>query len=91
MSDASHAPSGVNTVPVKKDAKNRAIRTFIQNIGLDVAVVVLPLIYDAVSGWNGGFDAAYWTLVSTSVGKTAALTVIAYFMRKASPPVGANR
>ncbi len=56
-----------------------------------MAVAVLPLVYDAVTGWNGGFEKSYWLLVGTSVVKTAALTAIAYFMRKKSAPVGATR
>lgn len=71
------------------DAKDRAWRTFLQNVGLDLAVVVGPLLYDAVGGWNGSFSAAYWIPVGIMLGKTAALVVIAYVMRLRKPPLAA--
>lgn len=70
----------------KADAKDRSIRTLFQNLWLDVAFVLLPLVYDAVSGWDGSFSAQYWTIVGAGLVKTGALAVIAYFMRLKKSP-----
>lgn len=70
----------------RQDAKDRAWRTFLQNIGVDVAVAVGPVVYDAVAGWDGAFTAAYWVPVGVSVAKTAAVVVLAYVMRLKKPP-----
>lgn len=80
-----HADEYANAV-ARTDAKDRAWRTFLQNIGVDVTVAVAPLLYGAVSTWDGAFTAAYWLPVGLSVGKTAALVVIAYVMRLKKDP-----
>lgn len=85
MSEHTHADEYAGEV-AKSDAKDRAWRTFLQNIWLDLAVVVGPLLYDAVSGWDGAFTRAYWLPVGLSVAKTAALVVIAYVMRLKKDP-----
>lgn len=68
------------------DAKDRSWRTFLQNVPLDILLVVAPLLYDAVSGWDGSFSSAYWIAVGVGVAKTAALAVIAYVMRLKKAP-----
>lgn len=85
MSEHPHADEYANAV-AKVDAKDRAWRTFLQNIGVDIAVVVAPLLYGAVSSWDGAFTAAYWVPVGLSVAKTAALVAIAYVMRLRKDP-----
>lgn len=70
----------------KVDARDRAWRTFLQNIGVDIAVTVGPLLVDAFTRWDGAFTAAYWTPVGLSVAKTAVLVVLAYVMRLKKPP-----
>jgi len=70
----------------KVDAKDRAWRTFLQNIGIDILVVVGPLLYGAVSSWDGSFTRAYWIPVGLSVVKTAALVIISYVMRLRKEP-----
>lgn len=70
----------------RRDARDRAWRTFLQNVGLDIGVTVGPLLVDALTRWDGAFTAAYWTPVGISVGKTAALVVVAYVMRLKKPP-----
>lgn len=75
-----------NTVITKVDAKDRAWRTFLQNIWLDLGVVVGPLLVDAVTNWDGSFSGTYWATVGLSIGKTAALVIIAYWMRMKKAP-----
>lgn len=70
----------------RRDARDRAWRTFLQNIGVDVAVTVGPLLVDAFTRWDGAFTSAYWGPVGLSVGKTAVLVVLAYVMRLKKPP-----
>lgn len=70
------------------DARNRSWRTLWQGLLLDLAVVLLPLAYDALSGWDGAGGRAYWTAVGVSLGKTAALTVVAYIARLVKTPPG---
>ena len=68
------------------DAKDRAWRTLQQSLPLDIAIAVAPLLYDAVTKWDGSFSSAYWIAVGVGLLKTAALVPIAYFMRKKRPP-----
>jgi len=75
-------------LPAQADAVNRAARTFVQGLATDVAVAALPVIYDAVSGWDGAFTRAYWTVVGVSVMKTVAVAAVSYFMRLRSTPPG---
>lgn len=75
-------------LPARADAANRAARTFAQGLGVDVLIAVLPLLYDAVSGWDGAFTADYWTLVGVSLLKTAAIAGISYVMRLVKTPPG---
>lgn len=60
---------------------------------LDVAIVLLPLLYDAISKWDGSFSAAYWQVVGVALLKTAGMAALAYWMRlkKAPAAIGAPR
>lgn len=75
------------TEVTKQDAaKERAWRTFLQNIWLDLCVFVGPLLYDLVSNAEGAGSKAYWVAGGLSLGKTAALVVISYVMRLKKTP-----
>jgi hypothetical protein len=82
-------PSPRASVAARADARNRAWRSFLQGLLIDLGVAVLPLIYDAVSGWDGAFSRTYWTAVVISVAKTIGVTVISYVMRRTVPPPNA--
>lgn len=75
-----------SSAKTKADAKDRAWRTFLQNIWLDLGVIVGPLLVDAVTKWDGSFTGSYWTGVGITVAKTAATVVLAYWMRMKKPP-----
>ncbi|WP_405096445.1 hypothetical protein [Micromonospora sp. NBC_01412] len=72
----------------KADAVNRAARTFVQGLLTDVAIAALPVVFDAVSGWDGAFTRDYWTVVGVSVLKTVGVATVSYFMRLRSTPPG---
>lgn len=80
--------TSMTPLPAVADAKNRAARSVLQGLGVDVLVAGLPLLYDAATGWDGSFSAAYWTLVGVSLMKTAAVATVAYVMRLTKTPPG---
>lgn len=80
-------PGAVPPEP-RADATNRAVRTLAQGLLFDLAVVLLPIMYDLASGWDGSFDAAHWRLVGLSLLKTIVVTAIAYVMRLVRTPPG---
>ena len=85
VEEFNHADEVAGEIAVQ-DAADRSWRTLLQNVPLDILIVVAPLLYDAVSGWDGSFTAAYWVAVGVGVAKTAALAVIAYVMRLKKDP-----
>lgn len=72
---------------VQEAAKERAWRTFLQNIWLDLCVFVGPLLYDLVLNSSGATTKEYWIAGGISLGKTALLVIIAYVMRLKKRPV----
>jgi hypothetical protein len=63
------------------DARNRAFRTFLQGLALDVLLAVALIVYGATSS-----DHVEWRLLLLTVAKTAVQTAASYVMRKLSPP-----
>lgn len=61
------------------DAKNRALRTFLQGLGIDLAVAVATLILASTDTIT---DKAGLVLFATTLAKTAVQTVAAYVMRQ---------
>lgn len=73
------------TPSVAADAKSRALRTFFQNLAIDVLLAV----FGAVSLWLGDADLtskAAWLGLGVLVGKTVIATAVSYVMRYAVPP-----
>jgi hypothetical protein len=68
------------------DARNRAWRTFIQGLGVDVALAVTGGVSLAVASPDFAWTRAYWLGVGLSLAKTTLTTITAYVMRKAAPP-----
>lgn len=78
------APAPVSARP---DARNRALRTFLQGLLLDVAaatVVVLLATFSTIE-WTG----AYWLAVAGLVGKTVLMATVSYLARRLVPPPSA--
>lgn len=70
----------ISTLRLKTDARNRALRTFLQGLGFDilgaVVLLLLPLFTNA-DGW-GDFD---WKLLGFLLVKTIVVTGFSYLMR----------
>jgi len=77
-----------NPLPVPADAatdaRNRAFRTFVQSLGVDVAAAVLlavtPLLADV--HWEKG----YWLAVGALAARSAVTAAVSWVARKVLPP-----
>lgn len=79
-----------NTVPKEVDARNRAWRTFQQNVSYDILVVAAAILWDALNSSDFAFTWTFWGPVLVSILKTGVMVIVAYVMRLKSPPVGAT-
>lgn len=72
------------TVPTPRrrqtDARNRALRTALQQLAFDVAAAVVLLLLPVVTAADGWGDFE-WALLGFSLVKTIVATVLAYAMR----------
>jgi uncharacterized membrane protein YcjF (UPF0283 family) len=73
---------GVDERPLNKlDAKNRAFRTFLQGLAIDLLValaMLLATVFIAANSWSE----LEWYTILFSVGKTIVMTVAAFIMRR---------
>lgn len=65
---------------VKTDATNRALRSVIQGLAIDVGVGIVLAIGVAFAS-AGGWGDMQWIILSFSVAKSAVQAVVAYVMR----------
>ncbi len=75
--------------PVKSvtaDAKDRAVRTFIQGLAIDVLTALVLAVAPLLLSNDFAFTAAYWIIIGTSASKSVVQSVAAYFMRKFVSP-----
>jgi hypothetical protein len=79
------------TSTAKKDAGNRAWRTFVQGVGTDVAVAVALALLPALAGADFAWTPEYWAAVGLLAGKTAILTGVSYVARLKAPPPSLTR
>lgn len=63
-----------------RDARNRALRTLWQGVGIDVVTAVLLAVVTAMES-SDGWGTLEWSLLAYSVVKTAVQTVLAWLMR----------
>lgn len=68
------------------DAKNRALRTFVQGLGTDVLGAVVLAVGPALAGADFAWTSEYWTAVGLLAAKTVVLSVVSYVSRKVVPP-----
>lgn len=70
---------------VERDAAERAWRTWMQGLAVDVAAGVGVAL---VAGVAGGIEwtHAYWIALALAVGKSSVTAALAYFARKFVPP-----
>lgn len=66
---------------VKADALQRALRTFVAGLGIDLAVAAAMVIGVAVAGW-GSWGDVQWGVLSFSLAKSITQAVVAYVMRR---------
>lgn len=71
------------TLPVgaAADAKNRALRTFVQGLLIDALVAVCLVVVDALNQ-----EEVDWRLLILTIAKTVLMTAASYVMRKLAPP-----
>lgn len=65
---------------LKADASNRSIRTFLQGIGIDIAVAIALVLGTTIVGWENWGD-VQWAVLSFTVAKSVVQAVAAYVMR----------
>lgn len=73
---------------VESDARNRAVRTFLQGLGLDVAVAVVVVLASFILV-DVQWTATYWLALGLALSKTVVQSIVAYFVRKLVPPATA--
>lgn len=78
MSDP-YIPRRALVVPAT-DARNRALRTFLQGLAMDVLAALVLLLFPVVSGANdwSSFD---WQILGFLAAKTVLVTLLSYVMR----------
>lgn len=76
----------VQTYPpsASADATNRAVRTFVIGLGIDVGTAVAAML--VVSLGDVVWTKAYWVALGALVGKTVVASAVSYFARKFAPP-----
>lgn len=80
MTDTPDAPD--HAAPdVEADARNRALRTFVQGLALDLLLAVALTVGEAVEATS-----VDWRLLGLAVVKTAVTTAASYVARKLAPP-----
>lgn len=82
------APAAIAPALVAADARNRAVRTFFQGLGVTVAVSVTVSLVTVVSDlvWTR----AYWLGVAALVGTNVVQAIVSYAARYFLPPPGGN-
>lgn len=68
----------------ESDARNRAWRTLLQGLGIDVAAALVLVLTPALS--NVEWTAGWWTAVGALAAKSVLQAVVAFVARKVVPP-----
>lgn len=68
------------------DARNRAWRTLVQGLGIDLAVALLLAIGPSLVGNDFAWSTGYWRTLGLLAAKTAIQTLVSYAARKLVPP-----
>lgn len=80
----------VDSIPVppsrEADARNRALRTFLQGLGVDIAVALALTVGPALVGSEFTWSRAYWQTLGLIAAKTVITTIVSYVTRKLIPP-----
>jgi len=68
-------------VTVAADARNRALRTLVQQLGIDLLAAIALVVYTGLAA-----ETVDWRLLGLSILKTALSTAASYAMRYVAPP-----
>ena len=63
------------------DAKNRALRTFLQSLAVDVLVAVCLVLYNVFSN-STNWDSLDWKIIGFSLAKTVVVSITSFIMRR---------
>lgn len=77
-----------NNVPEKKDARDRAVRTFLWGLMIDVATAMVIILLPAFS--NIEWTSTYWLALGSLLAKSVLVSIVSYFGRFLIKPVGTN-
>ena len=69
---------------VKADAKNRAVRSYLQGLGVAVLFAALPIAQASLGDIH--WSVAWWIALGNAVASPALLAGASYVMRHLSPP-----
>lgn len=73
------------TPPIVRDASDRALRTLLQGLAVDVVVALCLALSTAVAG-GIEWTSAYWAALGIVAGKSVVTAVLSYVMRLVVPP-----
>lgn len=74
----------MTTIDAAADARQRAFRTFLQGLALDVGAALVAVL--AVQLGAVEWTQAWWLGLAALAGKTVLTTVVSYVSRKVLPP-----
>ena len=81
------APGVAEIVNVKQDARSRALRTFLTNLGIDVGISIITVIATVIFTMDITSKEA-WVALGLLVAKTTISAPVSYILRlKKAPPV----
>lgn len=78
-----------STPSTERDASERAFRTLLQGLAVDVLAAVGVALTAAIAG-GIQWTQAYWLALSLAVAKSAVTAIVSYFARKLVPPTVAD-
>lgn len=70
----------MTSAEINRDARSRAVRTFVQGLAFDVVVAVVLFALPVVTGLNG-LDGIEWGVICFSLVKTIILAGLSYTAR----------
>lgn len=68
------------------DARQRAFRTLVQGLAVDVGAAVVLAVGPALAGTDFAWSRAYWLALAGLAAKTAIQTAVSYAARHLTPP-----
>jgi hypothetical protein len=76
----------MNNIVKKSDARNRALRTFLQGLAVDTSIVIALVLYNATSSNDFSFNGTYWAGVGVLLARNVIHSAASYVMRYFKAP-----